>query len=132
MSKEIKHQARQQGLAIEKLAANYLRQQGVIILEKNVSCRHGEIDIIGQHDQTLIFVEVRYRQYHQFGSGAESVNRHKQQKLVKTAQTYLQAKKLTNSVSCRFDVISVSPTAKGGDTQKYQLDWIVNAFDINT
>ncbi len=132
MNKEVKQQARLQGQVIEALAAEYLRQRGITIVETNMTCRHGEIDIIARQDQTLIFVEVRYRRRPQFGSGAETVTWGKQQKLVKTAQVYLQEKHLTNSVNCRFDVISVGPAAESDDNRPYQFNWIPNAFGLHS
>lgn len=129
MSSGNKTQAQRQGQKIEQLAAQYLQRQGVTIIEKNMTCRHGEIDIIGKHGGTLLFVEVRFRGNTHYGSGAETVNWLKQQKLIKAAQYYLQSKKLSDNIGCRFDVVSVSRNTGTSPAQEYIFQWIPNAFD---
>lgn len=110
---------REKGDKAEQLALRYLRRQGLKHLQSNFRSRFGEIDLIMLDRETLVFVEVRYRKLQTYGGGAASVNRHKQQRLIKTGLTYLQ--RHNNEAVCRFDVVSVE--------DKGQIEWIRNAFD---
>lgn len=111
-----------QGRYAEDLACRYLERQGLRLLERNYRCARGEIDLIMQHGESLVFVEVRYRRSSAFGSGAESVDRRKQFRLIETALHYIQKRNAVGRPS-RFDVISVSPGATEDN-----IDWIPNAF----
>ncbi len=115
------------GDAAETLAARYLQQQGLSIRERNYRTRLGELDLICEDGNTLVFVEVRYRRHAHYGSGLESVDRRKQDKLVKSALYYLQTHPSLASRPARFDVIAVAP---GADEPR--IDWIRNAFDAPT
>ncbi|WP_185964490.1 YraN family protein [Aliikangiella marina] len=114
---------REFGSEIEALVCEYLTQQGCSIIETNFLCKLGEIDIIASYDKTLIFVEVRYRKKSGFGGAAESVNFKKRQRIINTAQFYLQQNKLTNKTQGRFDVFCVE-----GNGQRMQYNWIKDAF----
>ncbi len=120
----LSHRGRQQiGNAAEQHAVEYLNQQGLILITKNYRCRYGEIDLIMRENDILVFVEVRYRQHHHFGSSAETIDYRKQRKLSVTAQCYLQRQRLTDKVKCRFDVIAFNqPSAV------QPIAWIQNAF----
>lgn len=88
----------------------------------------GEIDLILTDKDQLVFVEVRYRKSSFYGSGAETVTWHKQQKLIRTALYYLQGtKKSLDEISCRFDVVEVSPHPEG----KLDITWIKDAFHVS-
>ena len=91
------------GLAAEKLAATFLSAQGLKIVTQNYHCRFGEIDLIMTDANTLVFIEVRLRSNKQFGSAGASITPQKQQKLMLTAEHYLQQNATKNA--CRFDVI---------------------------
>ena len=99
------------------LAGEYLTRQGMRLLERNFRCRLGEIDLVMQEGNTLVFVEVRLRRNQQFGGAVASITHHKQQKLLKTAQIYLQ--QLKHLPPCRFDVVVTD-----GD----HMEWIRDAF----
>ncbi len=90
----------------EALARKYLISQGYRILETNHRSQYGEIDIICEYKETIIFVEVKSRTSEIFGTPAESVNWQKQKRLHRLAQEYLVARKL-ESRPVRFDVLSV-------------------------
>jgi len=114
----------EQGQATEQMALEYLQQQGLSLLERNFRCKMGEIDLIMREgDDNLVFVEVRYRKNAQFGGAAASVTQNKQNKLIRTAQLYLQIKHLSDRCYSRFDVIALS-----GAKPPYQLEWIKDAF----
>lgn len=106
----------------EKLAHKYLRKQGLKSLTQNYHCRFGEIDLIMQDKDYLVFIEVRYRNSQQFGGALESVDRHKQAKLRRTAETYLLKTK-NHDCPCRFDILCVT-----GNLNNPEIDWIKNAF----
>ena len=74
------------GALAEQLAAHYLQQQGLKLLQMNYSCRYGEIDLILQDGDTHVFAEVRLRSGSTFGGAAASIDARKQAKLVRTAQ----------------------------------------------
>lgn len=109
------------GIKAEKLAHQYLRRHGLTLITRNYRCRHGEIDLIMHDDQTTVFVEVRRRTHHQFGSGSESVHTGKQRRLILTAKHWLSLHDPNRH--CRFDIISVD--------QGWDITWIRHAFEID-
>ncbi len=113
------------GEAAEQDACKYLIKQKLKLVYKNYRCRYGEIDLIMQDGESLIFVEVRYRKHSQFGGGAESVTINKQRKLIKTASHYLQQTSNTAKFAARFDVIAIAP---GNNNKQSEIDWIKDAF----
>ncbi len=115
---------RSRGQRAERLAESYLRAQGLKTIDNNYSSRQGEIDLIMEDDNnTLIFVEVRYRRSSKFGSASETVDWRKQQRIVKTAAAYIQSRPEYQQYNCRFDVISLE-----GELEEARLDWIKQAF----
>ncbi len=111
------------GAAAEGRAAEFLEQAGLRLVARNYRSPHGEIDLIMQQDQTLVFVEVRFRGRGDFGTPAETVDRRKQSRLRATAEHYLQRDQRASKRPCRFDIVAVSPTTKGD-----RVEWIRNAF----
>lgn len=118
--------SKQLGAQTEELACHYLTQQGLRLITRNYRCKLGEIDLIMQDGEQLVFVEVRYRKQTAFGSSAESINYFKQQKLIKAASYYLQTHQLYNTQACRFDVIAVAK-----QTDSFKLEWLKNAFQVS-
>jgi len=113
------------GELAEQDACQFLIKQKLKLICKNYRCCFGEIDLIMQDEQSLIFVEVRYRKHNQFGSGAESITISKQRKLIKTASYYLQQTPGSSQFAARFDVVSMSADT---NSQKSKIDWIKDAF----
>jgi putative endonuclease len=109
------------GREAETRAWQYLESRGLRLLQRNYRSRRGEIDLVLQDQDSLVFVEVRFRRESRFGSGAESVDWRKQSKLIACAQHYLQNHPGIARQPCRFDVISV-----GGPEES--IEWIRNAF----
>jgi len=109
------------GLVAEKIAATFLAQQGLKLVTTNFHCRYGEIDLIMQEGNTLVFVEVRLRTNAAFGSAAASITPKKQQKLINTAQFYLQQQSL--NLPCRFDAVLLSKADMS------EIEWLRNAID---
>ncbi|MBD3649150.1 MAG: YraN family protein [Pseudomonadales bacterium] len=113
--------SRQTGNRAEQSALNYLESHGLRLLDRNFSCRMGEIDLVMDDQGTLVFVEVRYRSDPGRGSGAESITRSKIRKLTRTAEFYLMTHPERGSGDCRFDVVSMDQS----------VDWIRNAFTLD-
>jgi putative endonuclease len=102
------------------MAAHFLQRRGLKLLHQNYRCRMGEIDLILQDGDTLVFAEVRLRSRGDFGGAAASINAAKQAKLVRTAQHYLAT--LAHIPPCRFDAV-LFDTLENTDPE-----WVRNAF----
>lgn len=116
------------GSSAESAAEKYLKQQGLAPVTRNFRSQRGEIDLIMEDRDVLVFVEVRYRKQHRFGSGAESVTYHKQQKLILAAHYFLTQHKKYRNRNCRFDVLSIT-TDPQPEGHQLQFNWIKNAFE---
>jgi len=113
---------RQIGNQYETLAKQYLQRQGLRFLDQNFLTKFGEIDLIFQQGETIVFVEVKYRKNDSFGSAAEMVTRAKMRKLVKTAQIWLsQQKRSAYNIDYRFDVVAIHDSGR-------DINWIQNAI----
>lgn len=108
-----------QGVISEKQALVYLRSQGLSLICQNYYCRFGEVDLIMQDQDTLVFIEVRYRKNNDFGGALASITYSKQRKIIKTAKHYLA--QLEYQPYCRFDAIAI-------DGKSTTPEWIQNAF----
>lgn len=109
----------------EELAAGHLKRAGYRILERNWSCRFGEIDLIAADRTCLCFVEVKLRKNERCGRAAEFVDWRKQQRLRTAAQLYLTVH--PTDLQPRFDVIEIY--APGGmDAAQASLNHLENAF----
>lgn len=101
------------GKAGEEAAAKYLRHTlGYAVLSQNYRNRLGEIDIIAQDGDTLVFVEVKTRRSQQCGRPAEAVENRKQRKLSLVALSYMTRHHCWH-MPCRFDVVEVIPSPRG-------------------
>jgi putative endonuclease len=117
----MKLNANNAGLVSEKIAETFLISQGLKLITNNYHCRYGEIDLIMQDAKTLVFIEVRLRTNPNFGNAAASITPQKQQKIIHTAQHYLQQNKI--NIPCRFDALLLSTT------DMRNIQWIRNAFE---
>jgi len=109
----------------EEIAADYLREQGYSLLERNFRCPLGEIDIIAKKRHDLIFVEVKTRRSTLFGLPQDAVGAHKQRQLIRTAQWYLKKPGVSRRHP-RFDVIAI--LVRPG--QAPEINHIQNAFTL--
>jgi len=100
----------------EKLALEYLKKHGVIIIAKNFKNRFGEIDLIGKDNEQIVFFEVKRSKDTRFGFPEERVNAVKLYKIIKTGQGFLIQNNLIDK-SWRIDVVSI---------QDKQIKWIKN------
>lgn len=110
-----------QGQQHEQLAQLFLRQQSHKILAQNFFCKGGELDLVTLDNQTLVFVEVKYRANANHGHPSEFVSATKQQRLQHCAQVFLQRHPQYQQHTMRFDVLSFladNPTPQ----------WLKNAF----
>lgn len=115
------------GAAGEEAASQYLRRQGYDIIARNWRCRYGEIDVIAQHADTIVFVEVRSRTartMHAFGAPLESITAKKQMTVRRCAQAYLQ-RSGQPAGRIRFDCVGVVLDNAG---TAVDLSHIVDAF----
>jgi len=119
-----KNSTRATGNITEQFAKKYLIQQGLTFVDKNIHCRQGEIDLIMQDGNTLVFVEVKYRKNNHFGGAISAVSVTKQNKIRHCATFYLHKMKLNEyNTPCRFDVMALE-----GDINQPQINWLKNAF----
>ncbi|OYV47423.1 MAG: YraN family protein [Candidimonas sp.] len=113
------------GQRAEQRAKELLEAAGVLIVGQNLRCKAGEIDLIGLDRTVLVFIEVRHRHDSRHGGAAASVNRAKQQRLIRSAHYFLPAlgrQHFGGAVPvCRFDVVTVEPMG---------INWIKQAFTI--
>ena len=103
-----------------RLAGDVLQRRGLKLWHRNYSCRYGEIDLILQGGDTLVFAEVRLRSRGDFGGAAASINATKQARLIHTAQHYLAT--LSRTPPCRFDALLFDTLDSA------RLEWVKNAF----
>jgi putative endonuclease len=106
------------GERAERLAADHLVRHGLKLLERNFRCRGGEVDLVMRDREHLVFVEVRMRSNPLFGSAVETVNGHKQRRVITAARYYLA--RHPSIAPCRFDVVGIDGTGR--------IDWIRDAF----
>lgn len=100
----------------ETIATKYLSSRGYEILERNFKKRYGDIDIVAQIGDTMVFVEVKTRTSDEYGGGEEAINRAKIYRLIKAAQYYKHVKNLAD-IPMRIDLISIY-LDYGGETYK--------------
>ncbi len=118
-SKNQKPSIGQQG---ENLALNYLENKGYKIIERNYRYGRGEIDIIAEKDQLLIFIEVKTKKFGDFGDPIYWITRKKQRQIGTVAKGYLFERNITDR-DCRFDVITLT-----WEEGAWKIDHIEDAF----
>ena len=110
----------------EELAGKFLKKAGYKILESNYRGRLGEIDLVAEDGDCLVFVEVKTRGSLACGHPLESIDSRKQRQLIKAAREYLAEHGAEERV-CRFDAVSVL----FGDEQQPMIELIKDAFDLD-
>jgi len=109
----------------ERVAEQYLRKKGYRVVERNYRCAGGELDLIVLDRRVVVFVEVKTRTGHAFGTPLEAVEFRKQQRMIRAAQFFLSAKGL-HQRDARFDVVGVSWPGR-----EPAVEHIVNAFELS-
>jgi len=116
----VRRDTRTVGADAEHLASQFLRRQDLIPVTRNFRCRLGEIDLIMLDKDCLVFIEVRYRASNRFSRASQTVDIHKQRKLIRTAALFLAKRaKFANSL-VRFDVVAIDADEHGEKT----IEWI--------
>ena len=110
--------AQASGGEAEEAAAKFLVERGLRIIARNYRTRQGEIDLVAQDGDMLVFVEVRLRSSARFGGALGSIDGRKRARIVAAARHFLM--RLGREPRCRFDVI----TLEGHEPQ-----WLRGAFD---
>lgn len=114
--------SQQYGKLAEDKALEFLQQKNLTLLERNYRTQQGEIDLVMQDQDTLVFVEVRARSNSDFLAAVETIDTGKRRHIIKASEHYLQAHRINSA--CRLDVITFS-----GSLEKSKIDWIKNAFE---
>ena len=114
------------GQAGESAAEEYLRRKGYRILGRNLRSSLGELDLVAEDGQVLVFVEVKARRTDAFGGAIHAVHHRKQEKLIQLAAQYLARHHIKNRL-CRFDVVLL----QGLNAAAPQIEHIQNAFEIS-
>ncbi len=104
----------------ERLAEDFLTAKGMRLITRNFYCKSGEIDLIMQDADYLVFIEVRYRENKEFGGALASITASKQNKLRRCAEYYLLKHFGSTPPPCRFDAVGIE-----GDND---IEWVNNAF----
>jgi putative endonuclease len=93
----------------EKRAEHYLRERGYTVLERRFRSRRGEIDLIAEKEDRIVFVEVKNWAYLDRGDLEYAIDRRKQQRILATSRQYLHAHPQFRHRHIGFDVVLVSP-----------------------
>lgn len=110
------------GKAAEDAACRFLESKGLRLIARNFRVPAGEIDLIMQDLDDVVFVEVRTRKSTFFGSAVESVTGPKRQRLLKASRHFLRSRHLHADICCRWDIVGISHG---------KIEWIKNAFDAD-
>ncbi|CCQ10361.1 conserved hypothetical protein TIGR00252 [Pseudoalteromonas luteoviolacea B = ATCC 29581] len=110
---------KQKGAHFESVAQHYLMQNGLLPICRNFNCRYGEIDLIMQEGDTIVFVEVKYRNQNRFGGAINSLSATKLQRLRKSIAYYCQQYPNGNK-PIRIDFVAVEG--------RNDIHWIKNIY----
>ncbi|MBR5922674.1 MAG: YraN family protein [Clostridia bacterium] len=111
----------------ERLVAEYLRKNGYIILRRNWrDSRFGEIDIIAESRENIVFVEVKTRSENAIVSGAESIDAHKARRTKTAAEFFMR--KLNTNLPPRIDVADLIVEKDRDGKEKWKLKYIKSAM----
>jgi putative endonuclease len=123
-TKPLSGSARESGDAAERFAESWLRAKGFELLERQVSCRFGEIDLVMRRKRVLALVEVKYRAK-DLSAAILSVSPVKQKKLSLAASWLYSQRPQWQSLEWRFDVLAVA-----GDMASPEVQWVPAAFEL--
>ena len=113
------------GQTSERLAEQFLVSKGYRIVERNLRTSLGELDLVAEDGNVLVFVEVKGRTTDAFGGARLAIDHRKQHKLIQLASQYLAQRHLSDK-ACRFDVVLV----QGDSTPMGQIEHLENAFEV--
>jgi len=115
----MKPRPQETGQAAEARALTYLEGHGLRLRARNFRIRRGEIDLIMQDGEEVVFVEVRARSAGEFGDGVDSITHAKRRRLLAAAGAWLQRQR--DEPPARFDVIALQPGHN-------EVTWLKDAF----
>lgn len=116
----------QRGRWAEQAALEYLLDKNLKLLERNFRSVFGEIDLIMQDNNIILFIEVRYRSSNHFHSAIESINQKKCERIIITSNQYLGKDRAASLMDCRYDVVVLS-----GSQETPTIEWIKTHFRHN-
>lgn len=116
---------KRRGVAGEQLAEKYLTSYGLQLIERNYHCRFGEIDLIMQDKEEIVFVEVRVRNHNQFGGALESITPTKIERILKSVAHYIATHNLPSSQNLRIDVVGIERS----ESPHPHIEWIKSAIE---
>lgn len=116
--------SKQKGQESEHLVEDFLTFNGLEIVERNFSCKLGEVDLIARDGKYFVFVEVRSVTEGFIVHPLESITKKKRSKIIKTATWYLKQAGLLGKVSIRFDVVTIVWRSDGSPL----VSWLKGAF----
>ena len=104
----------------EDLVSRFLERNGVKVLDRNYNTDRGEIDIIGEDGDYIVFFEVKYRKAGEYGSPLDAITKSKVKRIVAASRIYLYNNHYSENTFIRYDCIGVLDS---------DITWIKNAFD---
>ncbi len=113
------------GIHGEKVAEKHLMSLGYRILDRNWRWRKGELDLVAEQDEEIVFVEVKARRSQKYGLPEESITRSKREKLIQTAYAYLRSAN-RDDADWRIDVVAIDMEDDG---TVIRLEHIVSAVE---
>lgn len=113
------------GIHGEKVAEQHLMGLGYRILDRNWRWRKGELDLVAEQGDEIVFVEVKARRSQTYGLPEESITRSKRQKLIQTASAYLRSANRQDA-DWRIDVVAIDMEQDG---RVIRLEHIVSAVE---
>lgn len=121
MARHLEH-----GRDAEQLAARYLAGQGLSLVTSNHRARVGELDLVMREGRTLVIVEVRARHSAQMATPAQTIDRHKQRRIVRATQHFILCNRQYRDWPLRFDVVGIT-----GALDAPQISWLRAAFTLD-
>ncbi len=121
MARHLEH-----GRTAEQLAARYLSGQGLVLVASNHRARVGELDLVMRDERILVVVEVRSRSSARMATPAETIDRHKQRRIILATQHFILRNRHYREWPLRFDVVGIT-----GDLDAPQIQWIRAAFTLD-